>query len=56
MKIHPLTIIILGFLIISVLFNISQSRSYSELKKEVSKQKGPIIIVPKKEETTKILI
>ena len=48
MKIHPLTIIIIGLLLVSVLMNYSQHRSYMKLKEEINKSRSSIIILPDK--------
>lgn len=44
MKIHPITVIILGLLLVSIGFNILQSCENDRLRKELNKPSFPIII------------
>jgi len=48
MKIHPLTIILLGLFLISIIFNYAQNRRCAQLKEEINKRKELIIILPEK--------
>jgi len=48
-KIHPLTIILIGILLISILTNYVQHRSYVKLQKEMGQSKTLIFTFPEKE-------
>jgi len=48
-KIHPLTIILIGILLISILTNYVQHRSCVKLQKEMGQSKTLIFTFPEKE-------
>lgn len=46
MKIHPLNILLIGFFILSLVFNYAQSVHTKRLKKELQNSKSRVILFP----------
>lgn len=46
MKLHPLTIILIGFFILSLVFNYGQFIQNKRLKKELQNSKSKVIFFP----------